>query len=322
MPAPASSRRWWSATTATRLRWPNSPRSRCRDLRFRERAGGKRAVAGGARAGVPEPACAGRGAGPAGGEDPVPRARHPGAGVRRRADARRARCALDGDRARPASSRRGAWATTARASSGSSRRRMSMPRGARWARRPSTVGLILEGFVPSSANSAWWRCVGARRVPRLATHRELACGRRAVGQPGAGAGGHSDAMVQRRDVACTQARRRAGLRRRVRAGAVLPRRRTAGQRNGAARAQLRPLDHRRRETSQFQNHLRAVLGLPLGDTPMLGWPACSTGSARCRMPRRSCARPADIGTTMARSRAPGPQGRACHAACRIRRRST
>ena len=38
-----------------------------------------------------------------------------------------------------------------------------------------------------------------------------------------------------------------------------------GQRAGDAAAQQRPLDHRRRRTSQFEQHLRAVLDLPLGD---------------------------------------------------------
>ncbi len=60
------------------------------------------------------------------------------------------------------------------------------------------------------------------------------------------------------------------------------------------------------ETSQFQNHLRAVLGLPLGDTRNAG--AClhaqlDRRDARGR--RRAGASPAATGTTTASRRAPG-----------------
>ena len=41
---------------------------------------------------------------------------------------------------------------------------------------------------------------------------------------------------------------------------------SAGQRAGDAPAQLRALDHGRRRTGQFEQHLRAVLDYPLGDT--------------------------------------------------------
>jgi 5-(carboxyamino)imidazole ribonucleotide synthase len=72
------------------------------------------------------------------------------------------------------------------------------------------------------------------------------------------------------------------------------------------------------EASQFQNHLRAVLGLPLGSTRM---PACSTGSAPCPMPRRCCARPAATGTTTARKRAPGARS-ATRRCARTRRKNS
>ena len=68
------------------------------------------------------------------------------------------------------------------------------------------------------------------------------------------------------------------------------------------------------ETSQFENHLRAVLGLPLGDTRMVGhacmlnWigelPGCRGGAARTR---RALAR-------LRQGAAGRPQGRACDGA--------
>jgi 5-(carboxyamino)imidazole ribonucleotide synthase len=69
------------------------------------------------------------------------------------------------------------------------------------------------------------------------------------------------------------------------------------------------------ETSQFQNHLRAVLGLPLGDTRMLGV-ACMLNWIG-EMPD-AVAVLGEAGGSLARLRqaaARGPQGRACHAAC-------
>ena len=70
-----------------------------------------------------------------------------------------------------------------------------------------------------------------------------------------------------------------------------------------------------RDLSQFENHLRAVLGLPLGDTRMRRpTPACSTGSARCPMRRRSCANPAAHWHDYGKEPRAGPQGRACDVA--------
>src|SRR3546814_17667943 len=63
----------------------------CSSDLLRERAGRIRAVAQRARAGVPESARAGPDPGQPGGEDPVPRNRHPGPGVRRCHLARRTR---------------------------------------------------------------------------------------------------------------------------------------------------------------------------------------------------------------------------------------
>ena len=68
------------------------------------------------------------------------------------------------------------------------------------------------------------------------------------------------------------------------------------------------------ETSQFQNHLRAVLGLPLGDTRMVGqacmlnWigemPDADAGAARTRRPL----------ARLRQGAARRPQGRPCDAA--------
>ena len=134
------------------------------DLRFRERAGGIGAVADRERVPVfPNPRALAIGAGSAGREDPVPRAGHPRAAV---CSHRRTRAAVAGGGRRksapPAFSRPAGWATTARASSASSRRATSMPRGTHSARRPARVGLILEGFVAVPARAvAWSRCVVA-----------------------------------------------------------------------------------------------------------------------------------------------------------------
>ena len=46
--------------------------------------------------------------------------------------------------------------------------------------------------------------------------------------------------------------------------------RADGQRDRAARAQFRPLDHRRRGGIQFEQHIRAVAGWPLGSTARRG----------------------------------------------------
>jgi 5-(carboxyamino)imidazole ribonucleotide synthase len=185
-----------------------------------------------------------------------------------------------------------------------------------------TVGLILEGFVAFQRELSVVAVRGQRgefRAWPLTENWHVDGVLSASLAPA-----RVDGDECRRDVACAQARRRAGLRGRVRAGAVLPRRRTAGQRTGAARAQLRPLDHRRqRDQSQFQNHLRAVLGLPLGDT------AHARRGLHAQLDRRDAgcrpvlARPADTGTTTASSRAPAARSGMprCVPTCRGTRRS-
>ena len=153
------------------------------------------------------------------------------------------------------------------------------------------------------------------RIPHLAVDRELARRRCAVGQPRAGQGRrgvdghgfrHAEKLAEAMDyvgVFALELFCRDGV---LLANELAPRVHNSGHWTIEGS-----------ETSQFQNHLRAVLGLPLGDTRMVGL-ACMLNwigdDARCRggaaRTRRSLAR-------LRQGAARWPQGRSRHVARRF-----
>ena len=307
---PRRSRRSPSSLRAST--WPPSTSRTCRPSRAQwlaERV-----------AGVPQPARAGDRAGPAGREDAVPRAGHPDA-ARSPPSTRARRWTRPSPRsARRASSRRAAWATTARASSASATRGRRRRRVGGAGRAGATVGLILEGFVPFERELSVVAVRGRDGEFRTWPLTE---------------NWHVDGMLS---ASLAPARVDAALRRRARstmraqlaealdyvgvfALELFCRGRRAARPTKWRRACTTPATGRIEgsETSQFENHLRAVLGLPLGDTRHAGrTPACSTGSARCPTPRAVLARARWPLARLRQAAARGPQGRPRHAARRQR----
>ena len=232
-------------------------------------------------------------------------------GPRRRARARSAR---------PASSRRAASATTARASSASRRRADADAAWDALGAQARTVGLILEGFVPFERELSVVAVRGRDGEFRTWPLTE---------------NWHVDGVLSA-SLAPAQVDAGARSTRRSTTRARSPKRSTTSAcsrsscscRDGELLAnEMAPRVHNSghwtiegSETSQFQNHLRAVLGLPLGDTRMVGhacmlnWigemPDANAGAARS---------PAATGTTTARRRAPGARS-ATRRCARIRRK--
>ena len=183
-------------------------------------------------------------AGSAGREDALPRARHPDAPLRRRSTrAPTLEAALDAHRAAGVLKTRrlgydGKGQLVLRA-----RRRTSARRGPRSAARRC----ILEAFVPFTRELSLPRACAAATARRRSTRwsrttiATASCAARWRRRPVLTPALHAEA-----DGAGAPAGRAPRLRRRARARAVRGRRRAARQRDGAARAQLRPLDDRGR----------------------------------------------------------------------------
>ena len=247
---------------------PVRGRARRRHVRVRERSRRFRAAASPSGSPVrPRPARARGLAGPRVREDRVRGLRHPDGRVRRRA--RRDRARRSARAARRARGREDDALGLRREGAGDRARRVRgrQRRGAQLGERP----LIVEGFVrfdrELSILAARWLDGEIACWPLFENQHEGGILRRTVSSR---AERQRAAAARGRDLRAPSARG-ARLRRRARARAVRRARRAARQRDGAARPQLRPLvTIEGAETSQFENHVRAVCGLPLGPVQAVG----------------------------------------------------
>ena len=213
---------------------------RCRHLRFRERACANRGLADPTHEGVSESSRAGDLPGPARREKPVSRDWSRYAGVRRGRQPRRPRC---GDhRHRFASGAKNA----------PSRLRRQGPSGAALARRRRCgVECARRRAIDTGSVRAVYprgldhRGTFAHRgIPPLPIDPQLACQRHSGGEPCARPANGPDRGQRCR--ACASGGRTARLCRDLRARTVRSGRPPSRQRDSAARAQLWPLDYRRR----------------------------------------------------------------------------
>ena len=284
---------------------------------------------------VPQPqldgAGAGRARGPAGRRSP---ALHPGqAGHARAAD--RARRAVPAVRAGVS---RSPTSTAFADADGLAGRAQG---GLRRLRRPRRLGLREPRRGGGRARRTDWRCSPRSTSRSSASWRSWSPARRAATAPPtrscrpcsgtasavevlapgpAAARGHG-VEAQRLG---PRTRPRPGCHRAAGGGAVRdPARRPAGERARHAAAQQRPLDDRGRRTSQFEQHLRAVLNLPLG-SPMMTAP-CGGDGERARRRRSRSARQAEPrdggrhgaeGAALRQAGPARPQGRPCDGAWR------
>ena len=208
---------------------------------------------------------AGGGAGPALRKAHLRAARHPDHAVRGGGFARIAGARGASRSACPACSRRAAWATTARGSSCCANRRTSIAPGTRWASAP----LLYENLVPFDAEVSIIAVRGARRRSRVLSTQSQRASRRHPAP-------HARAVWERRAHAARRNARRASCSSTSSTSACSPSSSSSSAASSIAN-EMAPRVHNSghwtiegADTSQFENHVRAIAGLPLGSTRARG----------------------------------------------------